>query len=1349
MRAPILLPIAALAMLVAASAAAAPAWEGAPFSADPAALLAEAKATPAPDGEDIQVFIEETTLSFDEQGRRLTRIRTVYRILTEAGARAWANSSLAWSPWYQERPRLEARVISPDGRVSTLDPVTLSEGPAAQGDSDSFSDRRVLRGPLPAIGVGAVVEELAEHREHRPFFEAGSTWRLPLSRQMRTERLRVLVEAPTKLALKVKVRGLALEPVRQDGDGKRRYLYELDPAPRRVPSEPYSPPEGTDAPYLGVSVGESWEKVAAAYGQIVEAQLADSADAAEVLKGLGKLPKERKQAAAVLLGWIHGHLRYTGVELGEAALVPRTPRETLSRQYGDCKDLSALLVALLRRAGFQADLALVSSGWSDVDPDLPGLGDFNHALVRIAANPPIWVEATDPTMAPGDLPSLTRGKRALIAGRQLPALVRIPDAAPADNRSLVVRELQLSELGPSRIVETREVSGTLAAQLRQGWLESDEEQLEKGQRRYSEAAFLTPQIDSFRHSDPRKIDAPATVRLEVSQARRGYTDEEEAVAVLIPVSLFSWIPSALFSSEDEEGPPPARRGPFWLPTPYQAELRFKVIPPAGFSARPLPDDVALQKDLGGARFSRAAKIDSSGAVEATFRFEISRRQWSPSEADQLREDILRLESEDQLKVSFERSAAVLLASGKVREALAEYDRLIALHPSEVLHQAQRAEALLVAGFGEAAREQARAAVAMEPKSAFAQQKLGYVLLHDELGRPMRRGFDRDGAILAYRAARELEPDNRWARRNLAVLLEYDADGRRYGPGARLEEAISELQALRSELKSEEMNQNLLIDLLRAGHCDKAREVGRVMPASRERDALLVAAVTCHDSAAAGLKQARGLSPMIEGRRATLESAAASLLSLRRYADAAALLSEAAPGASNETELRTRAAALERARPAAGLTFPDGDPASPLRRLILAGLTNDRDGVIKVISPRLAQGDAAKELAAGFAAAISGASRSFDLQSIPTSAVADLAMANMSVVVEGDDKLGYRLRATRPNSSRETVWYAVPEGKRYLLIAAGDLPWTLGAEALRRLRTGDLAGARRWLEWSGRAGKLGLASATSATAPQLERAAALLAADGTDLPVAELERLAKDSSGEERRTLLLALARAHLSQDRFEAALEVLGREKEWAGQGAAVFAMTTSALHKLERTAELESTIAHRLASDETDPAALELSFRLSFERGDFAAADRQGRRLVELGRASAWIFNDLAWQSLFGARPGPQALEDAQRAVEMSGGGRRSILHTLAAVQAELGKGGEARQTLLRSIDAGDGVAEEHDWYVIGRIAEGFGLDELARRAYRRLTPPKDPTPLDTWLLAKRRLERLGPPKDAANLAH
>ena len=65
--------------------------------------------------------------------------------------------------------------------------------------------------------------------------------------------------------------------------------------------------------------------------------------------------------------------------------------------------------------------------------------------------------------------------------------------------------------------------------------------------------------------------------------------------------------------------------------------------------------------------------------------------------------------------------------------------------------------------------------------------------------------------------------------------------------------------------------------------------------------------------------------------------------------------------------------------------------------------------------------------------------------------------------------------------------------------------------------------------------------------------------------------------------------------------------------------------------------------------------------------------------------------------------------------------LRTLAAVYAELGKTPEALENLRRAVQFRKAGLDDGDWYVLGRIAEQYGLNDVAAGLYRKapLAPP------------------------------
>jgi hypothetical protein len=81
--------------------------------------------------------------------------------------------------------------------------------------------------------------------------------------------------------------------------------------------------------------------------------------------------------------------------------------------------------------------------------------------------------------------------------------------------------------------------------------------------------------------------------------------------------------------------------------------------------------------------------------------------------------------------------------------------------------------------------------------------------------------------------------------------------------------------------------------------------------------------------------------------------------------------------------------------------------------------------------------------------------------------------------------------------------------------------------------------------------------------------------------------------------------------------------------------------------------------------------------------------------------------------------------------------LHALAGLYAATGKSIEARTALLKDIDDDNrGMLEDSDWYVLGRIAENYGVEDYAIAAYRHVKPQNGPATVSE--LAQRRLDRL-----------
>ena len=153
-----------------------PTWplDGLAFTAAPADIQAAAARVHAEPFAEVTVLFEQDEYALASDGRATWTHQLIYHIENKDGLEDWKETSADWNPWYQSQPVIRARVLQMDGRVSELDPHTLTDVPAKNEDNDTYSDARIYKAPLPSLSVGAIVEEQTTVADKLPFFSGGS-----------------------------------------------------------------------------------------------------------------------------------------------------------------------------------------------------------------------------------------------------------------------------------------------------------------------------------------------------------------------------------------------------------------------------------------------------------------------------------------------------------------------------------------------------------------------------------------------------------------------------------------------------------------------------------------------------------------------------------------------------------------------------------------------------------------------------------------------------------------------------------------------------------------------------------------------------------------------------------------------------------------------------------------------------------------------------------------------------------------------------------------------------------------------------------------------------------------------
>lgn len=1346
-------------------------WAGAYFSGDAKAIYDAASAITTPLGTDALVLDEQEHYSFDADGKQVYTHYLIYKIFTSKGAEQWDNVTVHWEPWHDERPTIRARVISKDYEVHTLEDKAITDSPAHQEENETYGDQRVLRAPLPAIAPGVVVEEERTVRETAPFFAAGVVARAYVGRGVPVHHMRVELEAPSSLPLEYETRLLPnAKPVRVEKDGRVSVVFDFGPMEALENSEGFLPSDVAAFPSIGFSTGKSWGKIASEYSGIVEKQIAGANVKALVTKLIaGQTTRDEK--AAAILDYLNHEVRYTGVEFGENSIVPHSPTETLKQKYGDCKDKSSLLVTMLRAAGIPAYVALLDAGFGeDLSPTLPGMGMFDHAIVYVPGSPDVWIDTTDEYARLGQMPNADQGRQALVARPETEGLIKTPMATSAENLVVEKREFYLAENGPARVVEITEPRGSFESQYRSYYADKDNDERKKGLTEYVQVQYLAEKLDRMDRSDPGDFSKPFELTLETLKARRGYTDLQSAVAAIQLASLFDRLPEELRQREPEEEknadpeskPRKKRTADYQLQAAYATEWQYTIVPPAGFRPKPLPQNAKM--NAGPAVLTEEFSADANGTVHARLRFDTVKSRLTVAEATELRNQVAQWKSGEATLIQFEPTAQALLREGKMREGFHAYRELIALHPKEAVHHLQIANALLHAGLGEAAREEARKAVKLEPQSALAQKTLADVLEYDAVGRKFRPGSDYAGAEAAFRAAEQLDRDDHATTGDLAILLEYNHEGQRYGVGAPLREAATVYRRLSGEqLAKLGLKNNLAFVLFYAGQVAEAEKEGKAL--NPQLNALIVACEAAQNGPQAGLAEANRRTSNDEERKQMLRTAGEMLMNARTYAPAAELMEAGASG-DQATRTATIAGALRTARRHEEIVPPD-DPAGVATRTILmvADRKMSKEKMLAMSSRnarKVMEHMSAEEQAKSLDTGRVFRSSMARLGSSPDVAL-DLVLQLMEIKTEGNDATGYRVHVKMAGGKNLTL-FVVKEDGSYKALDGSEKPNAIGLEALDRVNAGNLDGARVLLDWlrddqhleGGDDPLAGLAfprlwtKGKEADAAAMKTAAAgilVQTAPTAKEGVAVLEVLqAQVASETAKLNIELALAEGYEVLEQYDKLLAVSVELRKRYPDSRRVFLMESSALRGLGKYAEADQLAQDRLKQLPDDLDAMRALERSAVAREDYPLAYARAKEVVKLGKSDASDKNALAWYALFTGKVSGGDVETALGAAQAEQN-NANVLHTLGCVYAEVGKTKEAREALVHAMDLGN-LDEPDDafWYAFGRVAEQYGETEVARSDYDRVKKPKKAAlvPSSSYRLAEIRMKAMGPEKES-----
>jgi transglutaminase-like putative cysteine protease len=392
------------------------------------------------------------------------------------------------------------------------------------------------------------------------------------------------------------------QPAEKQDNDEVLWIWTRDNYPGLQPEED-TPDWYIAHPWIQISDCPDWGTISAAFTEAWEEDEDDDAvreTAGEIAAGEGGILQQTERAIQM----VQDEYRYLAVDWELDGQPPMEPGVVVRRRYGDCKDLSFLLLHLLKRLGVQARLVLVNTVLrKSVAELLPAPGVFNHLLVEYQIRGETrWVDATLKRQGGGSLNRVIRDY-----GAGLPVAGPSSDLVEPPNGSV---QSSVYELKESILLDTSgawswlavvvAASGSHAEALRQELESEGLEALAKKRLRLCVDRFTSARrVGALEYRDDRAANEFFLAEIFEIKGFLTFDPKSKWYKLELPNDY-----AVNLLKVPDSGP---RRTPFALPHPcnvvHTIELHSLALPPAVVQQRSIESEflhfTRLRKTLAG------------------------------------------------------------------------------------------------------------------------------------------------------------------------------------------------------------------------------------------------------------------------------------------------------------------------------------------------------------------------------------------------------------------------------------------------------------------------------------------------------------------------------------------------------------------------------------------------------------------------------------------------------------------------------------------------------------------------------------------------------------------------------
>jgi hypothetical protein len=546
--------------------------------------------------------------------------QTAYQLHTADGIQQMSDLTFDFDPSYQTAEVHEVRIIRGGQSIDLLPELKINTYQRETG-----MDRALYDGSLTAVinlkdvRKDDVVIYSYSVKGSNPILHGHyySVFYQQFSVSVEQIHHRILV--PEQKVLTLKLFNEAVEPATSIKAGVKEYTWSMKSV-KALLYDSNVPGWYDPAPRVAVSSVSSWEEVVDWAVPLFNYPESDKVQ----LEDLSSSYNEFQNKELTIIRMVQDEIRYLGFESGIGAYKPHSPAQVAAQRYGDCKDKSLLMVALLRNEGIEAYPVLVNTVSKDeMRHVLPGMQAFDHCIVTFKKDGQSYF--VDPTISNqgGDLDRMSvpsYGYGLIIK----PGETELTKFDQAVLPTVYVNELiTVTKIGePVDMIVRTEYTGEKADFIRAYFSGGSQESIQNDYASYYRNLY--PSIVStepVRFYDYDRYSSNKVITEEYYSVPDFWQNTEDSVQV------FAEIYPLLLSSNLNLPQTIDRSMPYWLGTPYSYRQLTRIdLPEPWYIGK-------IDQKIFGEGFGYTSSMSGSGnSVEVNYTYDLRKSFVSGEEA---------------------------------------------------------------------------------------------------------------------------------------------------------------------------------------------------------------------------------------------------------------------------------------------------------------------------------------------------------------------------------------------------------------------------------------------------------------------------------------------------------------------------------------------------------------------------------------------------------------------------------------------------------------------------------------------------------------------------------------------